>query len=682
MTLFRRILAGALAFGWMFVVLPAVVLLLPDPASSTVNTAANKTIAAGNGSQTVFTFSFIGVAAQYITVTYTDSSGNQTVLTQGSGTTQYQITLNAPVQGAIWGAGGTITYNPSGTPIPSGSTLTILRTLPLTQAVSLSNQSSVQTLGKGAETGLDTDVMQGQQIAEQIGRALQMNSSNSAAPNPLPPAAQLANMGLCGDSTGNNVIACTLPSSGVISSAMQPVVNAASLAAGRTAFGLGSVAVENIGGAGQGLGDDGAGNLRIQTALAGDSTNQSVTSAFHTSVRYANSAGLVYTLPVSSTLFNGFWFQVNTLSGSATLAPNAADNFSGMSSGASLVIPQGIQGTVTTNGGGVWFINPVASGVSLNAPLNLQLSCSVATNALTCSVLDRNGNVPSTASAVLLAFRDSTSANGDPVARAITGSLSVTVPSGATLGTVNGQTNRIWIGAFDNAGTPVLGVYNSLNSSGPSILPWDETAPASGSGITSGSTSPQTWYTASSVTSISFRILGYVESTQSTAGTWASAPSKVQLFGPGVKRPGDAVQVQSATINAASTTTSATFVALASQQISITPMSAANMISVAANGTLYCGTNGATTAEPGALQLSRGTTAATNLIGNRTVQDPQSGVNTASPAVTKASSALAANDLPNTASSVTYAVQGAIPAGATLTYSNVPTFMSATEIQI
>jgi len=225
--MFRRILAGAF-----------LLLALMAPAAATVNSSANKTIVAGNGSQTVFAFSFIGVAAQYISVIYTDASGNQTTLSQGSGTTQYQISLNAPVQGAIWGLGGTVTYNPSGTPIAAGTTLTIVRTLPLTQAITLQNQSSVQTLGKGSEQAVDTAVMQDQQTAEQIGRALQMNIANTAPPNPLPPAAQVAGLGLCFDSTGNNVIGCLNVPSGVISSAMVPVVGAATIGVAQNLLGV------------------------------------------------------------------------------------------------------------------------------------------------------------------------------------------------------------------------------------------------------------------------------------------------------------------------------------------------------------------------------------------------------------------------------------------------------------
>jgi|GEM_PF-1617948 hypothetical protein len=379
MTSIRRFIAGALALGWMFAA-PAVVLLPSGPAGATVNTSANKTIVAGNGAQTVFTFNFIGVAAQYISVVYTDAFGNQTTLTQGSGATQYQLSLNPPVQGAVWGVGGTVTYNPNGTPIAAGTTLTIMRTLPLTQAVSLANQQSVQALGNGAETAVDTAVMQGQQISEQIGRALQMNASNASSPNPLPPAAQAAGQGLCFDGSGNNVIACSLAPSGVISSAMAPVVDAASLAAGRTALGLGTMAQENINAGtcgGATIQDDGSGNARANLfSTVADSVSQTVTCAFHGTQRIATGP-ITYTLPRASTLFNGFTFRITALAGIETLTPNAADSFAGgVPSGTSATIPSGSTCAITTDAktSGTWYIDCNAAG-GVVSPLTYGARC-------------------------------------------------------------------------------------------------------------------------------------------------------------------------------------------------------------------------------------------------------------------------------------------------------------------
>jgi hypothetical protein len=665
MTLFRRILGTLL-----------VALALTLPAQATVNTAANKTIAAGNGSQTVFTFGFVGVAAQYISVTYTDASGNQTLLTQGSGATQYQITLNAPVTGAIWGVGGTITYNPSGTPIPSGSTLTILRTLPLTQGVSLSNQSSVQTLGKGAETGLDTDVMQGQQIAEQIGRALQMNAANSVAPAPLPPAAQAANMGLCFDGTGNNVIACSLAPAGVISSAMAPVVGAASIGAAQTAMGLGSLGTLAPATTSPCLAASG-GLLGFLPPVTADSSNQTVTAAFNCTVRAATGA-LVYTLPLSSTVGNGFSFSVYAQTATVAFLPNVADNFAGISSGQALFIPAGTQARVATSGTGLWYADGTAgagSAASFNAPLNVNLVVGAVSNAVAISVVDRNFYAPSPSSPVLFAARDPTVTAGDPVPRAVTGTLQMSIPAGATLGTVSGQANRIWIGLFDNNGTPVLGVYNSLSVSGSSyvVLSWDETTPVNGTAITSGSTSAQTWYTASAVTSKAFRILGYFESTQSTAGTWAASPNKVQLFGPGVKRPGDIIQKVSNQNSGTFSTTSATFVVATNKTVTFIPQSAANLMEIRAQGNAN--------ASAGVLAqatISRGT------VSNSGILNPAFGWNLPS-APNGVGATLTAFDIPNTSAPITYATQVASNGATTVNYGTTGqpvTMMDVMEIQI
>ena len=200
----------------------------------TVNSSQSSVTVAGNGASTSFSFPFIGVAPAYIKVLHTTAAGVQTALSQGPAAAQFQVSLNAPVSGALWGLGGTVTYNP-GSPIPSGDTLTISRALPLLQTQSLSNQGNLSTLASSAEKAVDLVEMQQQQTAQLFGYAIVANPANLVAPLPLPPAAIAAGQGLAFDSTGNNVIAGAMPSSGVISTAMQPVVSSASLALGQAA---------------------------------------------------------------------------------------------------------------------------------------------------------------------------------------------------------------------------------------------------------------------------------------------------------------------------------------------------------------------------------------------------------------------------------------------------------------
>src|SRR5579871_3901995 len=104
----------------------------------TVSTSTSQTTLGGNGSQSVFTFGFVVGLASNLQVIYTAANGIQTVLSPSL----YSVSLNAPVTGQLWGVGGSITYPLSGSPIASGTTLTISRIVPLTQQTSISNQGS------------------------------------------------------------------------------------------------------------------------------------------------------------------------------------------------------------------------------------------------------------------------------------------------------------------------------------------------------------------------------------------------------------------------------------------------------------------------------------------------------------------------------------------------------------
>jgi hypothetical protein len=59
----------------------------------------------------------------------------------------------------------------------------------------------------------------------------------------------------------------------------------------------------------------------------------------------------------------------------------------------------------------------------------------------------------------------------------------------------------------------------------------DETTLISTTAISSSSNSANVVYSTAARTNLAFRVVGYIESTQATAGTWASAPSKVQGAG-------------------------------------------------------------------------------------------------------------------------------------------------------
>lgn len=133
-------------------------------AHATVSTTQNQTVLGGNSATTVWPFNFIAVSASDLEVIYTNSSGVPTTISP----TQYTVNLNAVSPGALWSTGGNVTYPLTGSPIASGTTLTIQRILPLTQTTSLTNQGDYSPTI--TEQALDTGVMQSQQVSARTGQ--------------------------------------------------------------------------------------------------------------------------------------------------------------------------------------------------------------------------------------------------------------------------------------------------------------------------------------------------------------------------------------------------------------------------------------------------------------------------------------------------------------------------------
>jgi hypothetical protein len=108
----------------------------------------------------------------------------------------------------------------------------------------------------------------------------------------------------------------------------------------------------------------------------------------------------------------------------------------------------------------------------------------------------------------------------------VSSAVSITVPTGATLGTVSATQSRLVVLALNNAGTIELAV---VNISGGNDL--SETGLISTTAISAAATSASVVYSTAARTSVAYRVIGYVESTQATAGTWATAPSTIQGYG-------------------------------------------------------------------------------------------------------------------------------------------------------
>ena len=191
----------------------------------TIGTTLSIVTVEGNGATTTFSYPFLIPAASDALVVYTDTTGVQTQLSP----TQYAITgIGSP-------AGGTVVYPLSGSPIATGSLLTILRSLPFIQGTSVSNQGP--TFG-AIENALDYLTMLTQQLQGEFSRTIQLNPADLYPAPVLPPASVRANQYLAFDSSGNPTVALGSPGSVPISAAMQPIVSAATLALAQSLLGV------------------------------------------------------------------------------------------------------------------------------------------------------------------------------------------------------------------------------------------------------------------------------------------------------------------------------------------------------------------------------------------------------------------------------------------------------------
>jgi hypothetical protein len=125
-----------------------------------------------------------------------------------------------------------------------------------------------------------------------------------------------------------------------------------------------------------------------------------------------------------------------------------------------------------------------------------------------------------------LDFRDSTLTSGTVNSRTVSSAISLVVPSGATLGTTSAVQSRLITLAIDNAGTVELAIVNLAGGNDLS-----ETGVISTTALSTGSDSADVIYSTTARTNVAYRVVGYVESTQTTAGTWATAPSTIQGYG-------------------------------------------------------------------------------------------------------------------------------------------------------
>jgi hypothetical protein len=196
---------------------------------------------------------------------------------------------------------------------------------------------------------------------------------------------------------------------------------------------------------------------------------------------------------------------------------------------------------------------------SCEVPVFANLSVTVSSNNLTVTLLNGQGATPSAAAPVLVCFPNAT---GGQTWVAATAATTFTANSGSTFGSITGFNQRFWVVLVNNSGTVNIGVVfpsqvaSSLGTGNAAVVSAINEIPGAVSttacNACTNATQAGAYYTTTAVSNTTVKILGYFEANEGTAGSWASTPTPVVLWAPGMKKAGDIVQ--SRWTSAASTT--------------------------------------------------------------------------------------------------------------------------------
>ena len=165
----------------------------------------------------------------------------------------------------------------------------------------------------------------------------------------------------------------------------------------------------------------------------------------------------------------------------------------------------------------------VAGGLSVEGAVNAAsltskiqpITASIGSSALTITL-----------NPTILDFRSTTLTSGAITSIVVPTAISLTIPSNSTMGTVSTVQSRIVVLAINYNGAVELAAVNIAGG-----FPLDETTLITTTAAAAGGNSSTAYYSTIARTSVAYRVVGYIESTQAVAGTWNSNPSTIQGMG-------------------------------------------------------------------------------------------------------------------------------------------------------
>lgn len=380
-----------------------------------------------------------------------------------------------------------------------------------------------------------------------------------------------------------------------------------------------------------GLAGTATGQLGMAGVTSGNATIQAQAAAGTPTLTLPNTSG---TFAVNATGL----IALDTATGQLT-SQMATGFLLGRSTAGAGVFEQIIVGTNLTLTGGT--LNAASGGAGNPA---CSVSAAVAGNNLTISLLTATGATPSVGTPCDVTFTNSTITTGTLVTRTVNAATTLVLNSGSTLGAINVQPFRVWVTFVDSGSTAVLGA--SIHSANNAIYPLEEAGLITTTACNACATASTagTIYTTVAQTSKPFRIAALLDwgSGLTTAGTWASGPTKDRPFGPGMRKPGDVVQAIQFTTSTQTMNATAVYVNSLCAA-TITPTSSPNLVSTTWSGPLVIATAG----DSAKAALNRGGT----VVGVEMTVGGYAAANAFSPIGSSWT------DAPGSAGAVTYAVE-------------------------
>lgn len=441
-----------------------------------------------NGSTVAFPFAFKVFTQADVRVVLTDASGAESDLVLG---TNYTVALNTDQDA---NPGGTVTTTAT---YATGYKVTLTSQVQNLQPVTLTNQGGFYP--KIINDALDRLTIMAQQLSEQVGRAVKVGISSSSTPDAL-----IASINTAASSAASSASSASSSASTAATQASNAATQAGNAASSAAAAAASAASINPAT-----LAAKASVQTQDYTRFTAGGTADAITGTLNPAITSYVAGLRVTTTPLGANTLTAPTINLNSL-GVKTVKKKDT-------SGAKVALAAGdynASGPFNFEYDGTDFVllDPLTQAATNKLT---SVSASVAANALTVGLNPAS-----------LDFRSATLTNGVPNTRTVGSALSLTVPSGATLGTIAGQSARLVLIAIDNAGVVELAITNL--SGGVNLA---ENTLINTTAISATANSANAVYSTTARTNVPFRVVGYLDIVEASAGVWASAPTLVQGAG-------------------------------------------------------------------------------------------------------------------------------------------------------